>query len=76
MLYWPDKEAAVYPEKTLVNDLDIELITPDGSTIHPWVLNIDPAHVADVATRNIDTLNNIEQITIDLPACRRLYNYC
>ncbi len=67
MLYWNDKEAAVYPEKTLVNDLDIELITPNGSTILPWVLNIDPAHVADVATRAIDTLNNIEQITIDLP---------
>ena len=67
MLYWHDKEAAVYPEKTLVNDLDIELITPNGSTILPWVLNIDPTHVADNATRDIDTLNNIEQITIDLP---------
>ncbi len=67
MLYWHDKEAAVYPQKALVNDLDIELITPDGSTILPWVLNIDPSHVADIASRGNDTLNNIEQITIDLP---------
>lgn len=67
MLYWHDKEAAVYPGKALVNDLDIELITPEGSTILPWILNIDPAHVSDLATRGVDTLNNIEQITIDLP---------
>jgi subtilisin family serine protease len=67
MLYWHDKEAAIYPEKALVNDLDIELITPNGSTILPWVLNIDPTHVGDIASRDIDTLNNIEQITIDLP---------
>lgn len=67
MLYWHDKEAAIYPEKALVNDLDIELITPDGNTILPWVLNIDPTKVADDATRGVDTLNNIEQITFDVP---------
>lgn len=67
MLYWHDKEAGIYPEKALINDLDIELIAPDGTSYYPWILNTDPAHVADLATRGIDTLNNIEQITIDLP---------
>ncbi len=68
MLYWPDKEAAVYPDKALVNDLNISIITPQGETILPWVLDPSAEGVANNAERGIDDLNNIEQITIDVPA--------
>lgn len=68
MLYWADKEAPVYPDKALVNDLDISIITPDGTTVFPWVLDPSAEGVANDAVRSIDTLNNIEQITIDVPA--------
>lgn len=67
MLYWHDKEAEADALKALVNDLDITLTTPSGETYLPWGLDIDPLAVADLATRKVDTLNNIEQITIDLP---------
>ena len=67
MLYWHDKEAELEASKALVNDLDLSLLDPNGTTYLPWVLNIDPSAVDDPAQRDIDTLNNIEQITIDLP---------
>jgi hypothetical protein len=47
-----------------VNDLDIKIIK-DGTTILPWILN--PITPAANATRGIDRMNNIEQITIDNP---------
>ncbi|MEM1320572.1 MAG: S8 family peptidase [Bacteroidota bacterium] len=68
MLYWLDKEAEPFPTKALVNDLDLKVSSPNNTTYLPWVLNHDPAAVADLATRQVDTLNNIEQVTIDQPA--------
>ena len=67
MLYWHDVEAPAYSEKALINDLDLKLTTPNGTDYLPWVLNPDTLHVTDVATRLIDTLNNIEQVTLDNP---------
>lgn len=67
MLYWHDVEAPAYSSKTLINDLDLKLTTPGGTDYLPWVLNHDTTHVTDLATRQIDTLNNIEQVTIDNP---------
>lgn len=67
MLYWHDKEAAAYPNKALVNDLDLTLTTPGGTEYLPWVLNHDTLHVEDLPTRQVDTLNNIEQVTLDNP---------
>ena len=67
MLYWSDKEAEAYPTKALVNDLDLKVISPQGNSYLPWVLNIEPERVADLPTRQVDTLNNIEQVTIDNP---------
>ncbi|MFK7809418.1 MAG: S8 family serine peptidase, partial [Saprospiraceae bacterium] len=68
MLYWHDKEAEPNPAKALINDLDLVLSNSSGTDYLPWVLNHDPAQVANLATRSIDTLNNIEQVTIDNPA--------
>jgi subtilisin family serine protease len=51
----------------LINDLDLELVAPDGTTIHlPWVL--DPATPAAAATRNVDRRNVVEQVQVDAPA--------
>ncbi len=67
MLYWHDKEAPAYAPKALINDLDLKVTAPNGDDYLPWVLNSDTLHVDDIAIRKIDTLNNIEQVTIDNP---------
>lgn len=63
MLCWDDPQAAASASKTLVNDLNLMLITPSGDTILPWVCN--PTNFTANATRLQDTLNNIEQVTLD-----------
>ncbi len=67
MLYWNDKEAEAYPVKALINDLDITITDPNGNIINPWILDHTPTGVTNNAVRGVDTLNNIEQITIDSP---------
>lgn len=70
MLYWHDYEANAGVSKALVNNLDFTIVDNTSATILPWVL--DPRPNATTlnanATRNTDTLNNVEQITIDNPA--------
>jgi subtilase family protein/type IX secretion system substrate protein len=68
MLYWHDKEAEIYPDKALVNDLDITVIAPNGEIIQPWVLDPSPTGVSENAVRGVDSRNNIEQVTIDNPS--------
>ncbi|MEQ1797006.1 MAG: S8 family serine peptidase [Lacibacter sp.] len=66
MLYWHDKEAAAYSFPALVNDLDLSVI--DGVTTYlPWILNPAPGSVNVAATRGVDHINNIEQVTISNP---------
>jgi hypothetical protein len=48
-----------------VNDLDIKIVK-DGTTTLPWILNPTTPDVN--ATRGVDNLNNIEQVTLDKPA--------
>jgi len=67
MLYWHDYQGAVGAAKALVNDIDLFVITPVGDTVRPWVLNPTPATVYDLPQRRTDTLNNVEQVTIDNP---------
>lgn len=67
LLYWHDKEAAPYPDKALINDLDLEIVDPNGNVVLPWILNPDVAGVDQNAIRGVDTLNNIEQVTIANP---------
>ncbi|GAA4349464.1 hypothetical protein GCM10023185_06240 [Hymenobacter saemangeumensis] len=70
MLYWADYEAAANAATALVNDLDFTLSTPAAGTLQPWVLNPAPnaATLDAAATRGIDHLNNMEQVTLDAPA--------
>jgi hypothetical protein len=67
---WNDLPASVNNNKALIQDLDLKLIDPANTSYLPWVLNPSPslATLVQPATRNIDTLNNIEQVTIDNPA--------
>ena len=67
MLYWNDKEVTAGPERALVNNLDIEIIAPNGEVILPWVLNHTSANVDEPAKRGVDMINNIEQVSIQNP---------
>jgi len=70
-LCWTDPPAAGAtdlddPTPRLVNDLDLRLTDPDGSTTYyPFVLN--PAGPNDPATTGDNTLDNVEQVTIPSP---------
>lgn len=72
MLYWTDMESTHQAAKTLVNDLD--LIVTDAAQVNhmPWVLNTNPSEVATPATKGIDDLNNIEQVSILNPSAGTL----
>ena len=48
--------------KTLVNDLDLKVIDPNGNAILPYVL--DPANPDATATRGPNTVDNVEEVEI------------
>ncbi len=64
MLNWTDPASAPYETVTLVNDLDLAVVSPAGDTTWPWKLNYTPSGVSNPATTGPDHLNNIEQVTI------------
>lgn len=70
-LCWTDPPAAAVsglddPSPRLINDLDLRIIDPNGSvTYYPFVLN--PAGPNDPATTGDNTLDNVEQVVINLP---------
>lgn len=68
-LVWNDPTAALMAPKALLNDLDLTLIDPLGNAHQPWVLNTFPNSdsLQQPAHRGRDTLNNVEQVTIDFP---------
>ncbi|MBI3872554.1 MAG: S8 family serine peptidase [candidate division Zixibacteria bacterium] len=60
-LVWDDPGAAENASVTLINDLDLKLTPPSGSTTyHPWIL--DPANPAAPPTTGVDNRNNLEQV--------------
>jgi hypothetical protein len=68
-LAWTDPAAPAGSTRALVNNLDALLREPaSGSSWAPWVLQPSPATLAQPAQRGTDTLNNIEQLTVDNPA--------
>lgn len=69
-LAWSDPPASANASKALINDLDLELSLPStGEKWQPWTLN----HFANADSlrllplRKRDSLNNVEQISIDDP---------
>ncbi len=69
MLYYDDKEATSGASRALVNDLNMIVFDKLGVSYQPWVLNPAPnaASLSMPATRKTDSLNNMEQVTIDNP---------
>ncbi len=68
MVYWHDYEASTSANKALVNDLNAKLEL-GTSTYLPWVLNSNPnaTTLNSPATKGVDSLNNVEQISINNP---------
>lgn len=69
-LAWTDTTAVPNAPMALVNDLDATLLLPaTGERWQPWVLNnkADASSLSQPAFRSVDTLNNVEQITIANP---------
>ncbi|NOT37759.1 MAG: S8 family serine peptidase [Saprospiraceae bacterium] len=69
MFYWPEKEASLNARKVLINDIDLEVITPTGTIVLPWVPNPTPdsSILAAGPRPGVDTLNNVEQVAIQFP---------
>lgn len=69
MLVWPDVAAAVNASPVLVNNLNFKAINPSSTAYDPWVLDPTPnvSNLTANATRQIDNLNTIEQVTVDNP---------
>lgn len=71
MLYWVEPPASQNASRALINDLDITVTAPDGSTVYlPWKLDPtpDPTILNTPAGKGRDSLNNVEQVAIELPA--------
>ena len=61
---WDDVPATPLVIPSLVNDIDLVVIDPTGTTHYPWT--IDPNNPGNPAVRtHADHLNNIEQVQID-----------
>lgn len=70
-LCWNDPPAAANAPKALVNNVDLELIEQSsGQRWKPWILSsfTDLDSLSKTATRGRDTINNVEQITLEYPA--------
>jgi hypothetical protein len=66
VIAWDDPDAAPNAQPALVNDIDLILIDPNLQELRPWVL--DPALPSLPAVRGVDSLNNVENVSVDSPA--------
>ncbi|SNT36860.1 Por secretion system C-terminal sorting domain-containing protein [Ekhidna lutea] len=68
-LCWTDPAANIGDFPALVNNLDLR-VTDGVDTILPWVLDASPnvENLSKQATRSVDELNNVEQVTIPNPS--------
>lgn len=64
MLTWNDPAAAANAATALINNLDLSVINGATTTL-PWIL--DKNTPSALATRAVDNVSNIEQVTIDNP---------
>jgi hypothetical protein len=67
MLYWPDVPGAPNAPVALVNNLDLNVTSPDASVHLPLILDPTPVNVGNTAVEGVDVLNNIEQVVINTP---------
>jgi hypothetical protein len=64
-LAWDDHEATFNASPALINDLDLELVSPSGSIWRPWIL--DPDAPTSNATRGVNDVDNQEQVEVPSP---------
>lgn len=68
---WTDPAGQAFPavlnatNLALVNDLDLRVISPNGTTNYPWVLN--PANPSAAATKGDNFRDNVEQVVVATP---------
>jgi hypothetical protein len=62
MLYWNDPAPSILTGKNLVNNLDLTVKPPSGSTVLPRL------HNTATPETGVDDINNIEQVVIENPA--------
>ncbi len=69
MVYWTDYQASVNSDWTLVNNVDMYVTDPSGTSWNPWKLSHypDPDSLNMPAIRGVDDRNNMEQVTLDYP---------
>ncbi len=75
MMYYADVEASSGASKAIVNDLNMTVYDMLGKAYYPWVLNpaANATTLGAAATQKIDSLNNMEQVTIDTPDAGKLF---
>ncbi len=66
MLAWTDPPAPLGRTRQLMNDLDLRVVSPDGTTILPFRLNPQRPEVDAEPGENV--LDNVEQVVVDKPA--------
>jgi len=69
-LVWNDPPAEPFVSKALLNDLDLTLRhIGSGAEWKPWVLNhaASVSNLQEIAQRNVDRVNNVEQVTVLSP---------
>jgi hypothetical protein len=68
-LVWNDPAAPVNSSSTLINNLDLELMS-SGGIVRPWILDSSPNQnsLGAPPTRGVDNINNIEQVTQETPS--------
>lgn len=66
-LAWADPPAAPGAESTLINDLDLKVVSPSGDTYFGNKEYDEFGHSQPTSNMNTDTINNVEQITIVNP---------
>ncbi|MFQ5638192.1 MAG: chitobiase/beta-hexosaminidase C-terminal domain-containing protein, partial [bacterium] len=63
-LVWDDIPAPDNAQKTLINDLKLEVISPTGKRYDPYILDPSVGNESKVATRGVDHINPVEQVVI------------
>ena len=67
LVYWHDPAAAPFATRTLVNDLDLEVLDAASNIVYPQKLDTAAINVATPSTTGPDHINNSEQVVIANP---------
>ncbi len=70
MVYWSDVGGSPAAAPALVNNLNMKVTDLSAVQWNPWILDPTPiaANLNTPAVRGVDSLNNMEQVTLDNPA--------